>query len=285
VTASTWRLRVHHMTRYQYSGMVTASYNEARMTPLSVPGQTTIDARLEIRPAVRAFRYWDYWGTLVHAFDVHQPHDELTVTATAVVETSAPPPCTDVTTWEALATDDSRDRWCELLTPSRYVPAAEALVAPAADLRASGSSDPLAAARAANAFVYDHMTYRTGSTTVATSAPEAFAAGNGVCQDFAHILLGILRAMGIPCRYVSGYLYPDREAGLGQVHAGQSHAWIEAWVGEWVSLDPTHGGFIGPQYVLVARGRDYADVTPLKGLFTGKPVKSLDVNVELTRIA
>jgi transglutaminase-like putative cysteine protease len=283
----TWRLRVHHMTRYQYSGMVTASYNEARMTPLSVPGQTTIDARLEIRPAVRAYRYWDYWGTMVHAFDVHQPHDELTVTATAVVETSPWQPISDVTTWAALASDETLDLYCELLTPSHYVPATEALAQEAASLRASAaaSSDPMAAAIAANTFVHDHMTYRTGSTTVVTSGPEAFAAGNGVCQDFAHILLGILRAMGIPCRYVSGYLYPDAEAGLGQVHAGQSHAWVEAWVGDWVSLDPTHGGFIGPQYVLVARGRDYADVTPLKGLFTGKPVKKLEVSVELTRIA
>ncbi|MDQ6615110.1 MAG: transglutaminase family protein [Actinomycetota bacterium] len=281
----TWRLRVRHLTRYLYQGTVTNSYNEARMTPLSVPGQTTIDARLEIRPAVRAFRYWDYWGTMVHAFDVHQPHDELTVAASAVVETSSPLPCTEVTTWEELAREEQRDRFCELLNPSEYVPADEALTQQAVSLRAGGSRDPKATALAANAFVHDHMTYRTGSTTVATSAPEAFAAGNGVCQDFAHIMLGILRAIGIPSRYVSGYLYPDTEAGLGQVHAGQSHAWIEAWVGDWLALDPTHGGFIGPQHVLVARGRDYADVTPLKGIFTGAPVKSLDVNVELTRIA
>jgi transglutaminase-like putative cysteine protease len=265
--------------------LVTASYNEARMTPLSVFGQTTIDAKLDVRPAVRAFRYWDYWGTMVHAFDIHQPHDELTVTATAVVETSTPMPCTEVTTWDALAHDDQLDRWCELLNPSHYVPITEALTDEAATLRSSERSDPMAAAVAANDFVHNRMTYRKGSTTAATSAPEAFAAGSGVCQDFAHILLGILRSMGIPSRYVSGYLYPDADAGLGQVHAGQSHAWVEAWVGDWIALDPTQGGFVGPQHVLVARGRDYADVTPLKGIFTGKPVKSLDVKVELTRIA
>jgi transglutaminase-like putative cysteine protease len=284
----TWRLRVHHMTHYDYGGTVTTSYNEARMTPLSIVGQTTIDARLDIRPAVRAFRYWDYWGTMVHAFDLHQPHDELTVTASAVVETSEWHPITDVTTWDALAGDDQLDRWCELLSPSHYVPADEALAAQAAELRASGSSqatDPLTRAVEANTFVHDHMTYRKGSTTVATSAPEAFTAANGVCQDFAHVLLGILRSMGIPSRYVSGYLYPETEGGLGQAHAGQSHAWVEAWVGDWLALDPTHGGFVGPQHILVARGRDYADVTPLKGLFTGGPVKSLDVEVELTRIS
>jgi transglutaminase-like putative cysteine protease len=138
----------------------------------------------------------------------------------------------------------------------------------------------------ANAFVHEHMKYRKGATTVATSAPEAFAAGSGVCQDFAHVLLGLLRSMGIPSRYVSGYLYPESSStAMGQAHAGQSHAWVEAWVGDWLALDPTHGGFAGPQHVLVARGRDYADVTPLKGLFTGAPVESLDVKVELTRIA
>ncbi|MDQ1441031.1 MAG: hypothetical protein QOG97_1259 [Acidimicrobiaceae bacterium] len=278
------------MTRYEYTGTVTTSYNEARMTPLSVPGQTTIDARLDIRPSVRAFRYWDYWGTMVHAFDVHQPHDELTVTATAVVETSSAAPCTEIASWETLAAEEQRDRWCEMLNPSFYVPVDLALMEQAAILRSAGSvpsADPLDTAVAASEFVHDHMVYRKGSTTVATSGPEAFAAGNGVCQDFAHVLLGILRAMGIPCRYVSGYLYPypDDEGGLGQVHAGQSHAWVEAWVGDWVALDPTQGGFVGPQHVMVARGRDYADVTPLKGIFVGSPVERLKVNVELTRIA
>lgn len=283
----TWRLQVHHKTRYEYAGTVTTSYNEARMTPLSLVGQTTIDARLDVRPGVRAFRYWDYWGTMVHAFDLHQPHDELTITATAVVETSEWRPITDVTSWEALAGDDQLDRWCELLGPSQYVPTDEALAERATDLRMATAEDPLTTAVEANAFVHHHMNYQKGATTVATSAPEAFVAASGVCQDFAHVLLSVLRSMGIPSRYVSGYLFSaaDSGTGLGQAHAGQSHAWVEAWVGDWLALDPTHGGFVGPQHVIVARGRDYADVTPLKGIFTGAPVRNLDVEVELTRIA
>jgi transglutaminase-like putative cysteine protease len=281
--AVTWRLRVKHMTRYRYPGTVRTSYNEARMTPLSTPAQTTIDARMDIRPTARAFRYWDYWGTLVHAFDVHQPHDELTVTATAVVETSAWAPCTDVVSWDVLGGDDQKDRWCELLWPSRYVPADPALAEVADGLRSA--ADPLAAAMAANTLVHDRMEYLPGSTTVVTSGPEAFGASQGVCQDFTHVLLGILRGMGIPARYASGYLHPDLESGMGESHAGQSHAWVEAWVGDWVSLDPTDGGFVGPQHVLVARGRDYADVTPLKGLFIGPRADHLEVKVELTRIA
>ena len=130
------------------------------------------------------------------------------------------------------------------------------------------------------------MIYRKGSTTVATSAPEAFAAGNGVCQDFAHVLLGILRAHGDSRPLCLGIpLSPRRRGRARPGHAGQSHAWVEAWVGDWVALDPTQGGFVGPQHVIVARGRDYADVTPLKGIFTGGPVERLEVKVELTRIA
>jgi transglutaminase-like putative cysteine protease len=288
-----WRLRVNHLTRYTYAGTVTTSYNEARMTPLSLVGQTAVDARLEVRPAVRTYRYWDYWGTMVHAFDLHQPHDELTVTASSVVETNEWRPITDLTTWEALTSEAELDRWCELLSPSRYVPGDDALAARAARLRSArrpgGGADPLSAAVEANRFVHEHMAYRKGSTTVATSAPEAFSSGSGVCQDFAHVLLGILRSMGIPSRYVSGYLYGGAESAASkepeEITASQSHAWVEAWVGDWLSLDPTHGGFTGPQHVIVARGRDYDDVTPLKGIFTGAPLESLQVEVELTRIA
>jgi transglutaminase-like putative cysteine protease len=280
---TTWRMRVQHNTRYRYSGTVKASYNEARMTPLSVPGQTTVDARMEIRPAVRAYRYWDYWGTMVHAFDVHVPHDELTVTATAVVETTPSPPCTDVVSWDRLLSANELDRWCELLGPSRFVPADAALASVAAALRST--ANPLDNALAATAWVHDHMAYTKGSTTVATPAPEAFRAGKGVCQDFAHILLAVLRGMSIPSRYASGYLYPDADARPGDALAGQSHAWVEAWVGEWVALDPTNGGPAGQQHILVARGRDYGDVPPLQGIYTGAPAKRLDVSVELTRIA
>ena len=281
----TWRIKVHHTTSYHYTGMVNTSYNEVRMTPLSVPGQTTIDARIDIRPAVRTYRYWDYWGTMVHAFDLHLPHDELTISATAVVDTSAPvlPGAADVVSWPVLAEDEQLDRWCELLSPTRYVPAEAELAAAAAEMAAA--LDPLDAALAATAWVHDHMTYTKGSTTVATAAHEAFKAGHGVCQDFAHILLAILRTMSIPSRYASGYLYPDRDAIPGQVLAGQSHAWVEAWVGDWVALDPTYGGPASEQHVLVARGRDYADVPPLKGIYTGEPAKRLDVSVELTRVA
>jgi transglutaminase-like putative cysteine protease len=106
-----------------------------------------------------------------------------------------------------------------------------------------------------------------------------------VCQDFVHLTLAVLRAMGIPARYTSGYLHPSPDAGVGDTIAGQSHAWAEAWTGEWHGLDPTNGGPTGERHVTVGRARDYADVSPFKGIFQGGPAEALGVTVELTRLA
>jgi transglutaminase-like putative cysteine protease len=106
-----------------------------------------------------------------------------------------------------------------------------------------------------------------------------------VCQDFAHLSLIILRSIGIPARYVSGYLYPDRDPGIGDTVDGQSHAWIQAWTGVWWDYDPTNDAEINEQYVSVGVGRDYSDVSPLKGIYSGEGATDLDVIVEITRLA
>jgi transglutaminase-like putative cysteine protease len=120
---------------------------------------------------------------------------------------------------------------------------------------------------------------------VSTTAADALRIGGGVCQDFTHLALGLLRARGIPARYVSGYLHPSSQAEPGVVLAGQSHAWVEAWVGDWLPFDPTNGSPVGERHVVVGRARDYADLAPLSGIFHGGPAKSLGVTVELTRLA
>ena len=118
-----------------------------------------------------------------------------------------------------------------------------------------------------------------------TSAQEAWDQGQGVCQDIAHLTVALLREVGLPARYVSGYLHPYPEADLGDTVAGQSHAWVEYWTGEWVAADPTNQAPVGECHVVVARGRDYADVPPLKGIYHGAPSSTLDVTVEVTRRA
>jgi transglutaminase-like putative cysteine protease len=132
-------------------------------------------------------------------------------------------------------------------------------------------------------WVRGRLRYEQGATTVSSSAADALAEGRGVCQDFAHLALALLRSAGIPARYVSGYLYPNEDGGAGEVQ-GQSHAWIEAWVGDWAPFDPTSGTTPGERHVVVARGRDYADVAPLKGIYHGGPSDALHVVVALTRL-
>jgi transglutaminase-like putative cysteine protease len=279
----TWRLRVRHRTGYTYDGKVSSSFNEARMTPLSDVTQTCLDSRLEVSPATSLYRYRDYWGTEVTSFDIQRPHSELVVTATSVVETYQPDNTVGGLGWDALATDAVRDEHAEWLGQTQRTDAGEELAAVAAELRAKGR--PADAAAAVFTTVYSQMEYVPGSTGVHTRGIEAWTARKGVCQDFAHISLTILRSMGIPSRYVSGYLHPRKDADIGDTLAGESHAWVQWWDGRWNGYDATSGAPVNERHVAVARGRDYDDVTPLKGTYAGAKSAVLGVVVEVTRLA
>ena len=280
----TWRIGIRHITGYEYERSVTSSYNEARITPISNDRQLVLESEVEVTPPASIYRYWDWWGTLVHSFDLQEPHDELVITGTSVVETSAAPnPPETPASWDNLATFEVRDQYAELLCASRYVPLSGGVAEAAREL--DRSLDPLETCAAVIASVRTRLRYERGTTTVSTTAADALEIGGGVCQDFTHVALGLLRAKGIPARYVSGYLHPSSGAEPGQAIAGQSHAWIEAWVGEWMPFDPTNGSPVGERHVVVGRARDYADLPPLNGIFHGGPAKALGVSVELTRLA
>ena len=276
-----WRISVRHKTGYQYGSPARASYNEVRMTPATTGDQHTLATRVETRPDCRQLRYVDYWGTVVHAFDVHVPHTELVVTASSVVETSGPVPAPPAVGWDALDDPAVRDRHAELLAPSRYVVAEPAVTAVASSLRAH---PPAEAGRRAVGWVHDTLDYVRGATQVGTTSAEALAGGQGVCQDFSHLALAVLRAAGLPARYVSGYLMPSRDTELNKPVAAESHAWVEYWAEEWLPLDPSNLSEVAERHVLVARGRDYADVRPLAGIYSGPPAQALGVTVELTRL-
>jgi transglutaminase-like putative cysteine protease len=277
-----WRIAVTHRTGYRYAGEVRASYNEARLTPPSVDGQRTLQAALTVTPEARPLRYVDYWGTTVDAFDVHVPHTELVVLATSTVETAPPRPVPPGIGWDDLAERPVRERFGELLAPSRYVEAEAELAEVAASLRAEVT--PVRAGLRAAAWTHETLRYERGATHVHTSSAQARAAGKGVCQDFAHVTLAVLRAAGLPARYVSGYLHPVVDAEPGQPTAGESHAWVEFWVGGWVAVDPTSLAEVGNRHVLLARGRDYADVRPLSGVYSGPEAELFGVTVEITRL-
>jgi transglutaminase-like putative cysteine protease len=278
-----WRMRVVHSTGYAYKSPVTASFNEARLTPRSDSRQNVILNRVETVPATRTYRYTDYWGTAVTAFDLHAPHTELEVTSSSVVETDRGELPTDKVGWDDLHSEAVIDRFDEVLSPTHYTPESKRIQR--VGERIAKYDDPQGAVIAAAHWVHGEMDYVRGTTGVHSSGLDALREGKGVCQDFAHLTLILLRSMGIPSRYVSGYLHPKRKAVIGDTIDGQSHAWIQAWTGGWWNYDPTNDSEINEQYISVGVGRDYRDVTPLKGIYTGEGSTDLDVVVEITRLA
>jgi transglutaminase-like putative cysteine protease len=292
VTDMTWRLQVVHTTRFAYDTAAKASYNEARLTPPTLLTQTTLESRIDIDPPAPVYRYHDYWATQVSAFDLDAAHDQLVVTATTTIETTASEPRLEPpVSWLVLQHPTNTDRFAEYLAPTARSAVDDDLVD---EVRAhvqaqvpSGSPElsPTEVALCISSWVHGAVEYMPGATGVQTSAREAWQRRQGVCQDIAHLTAGLLRRFGIPARYVSGYVHPKRTAEIGVTVAGQSHAWVEWWDGEWVGHDVTNDQPIGVQHVVVARGRDYGDVAPLKGVYQGRSASRLAVTVEVTRLS
>jgi transglutaminase-like putative cysteine protease len=277
-----WRIAIEHSTTHRYATEVFHSYNEARLVPRTLPGQVCLEVRVNVEPRAQLFRYPDYWGSVVDCFDIHASHACLRVESNATVET-APLSVTDPgMSWDEIAAHAITERYAELLAPTPFVPS---FAGAAEELRALGPPSPAAAARLAADWVRDQLHYEVGATDVTTPADDALSRGKGVCQDFAHLTLGLLRSLGIPGRYVSGYLHPLTDAQIGETVEGQGHAWVEWWCGAWMAWDPTHGEPIGHRHVLVGRGRDYGDVPPLKGVYQGAPSVAHEVAIAITRTA
>jgi len=293
-----WRLLIVHRTVLSYPDTVTTSYNEVRMQPSDEPGQAVLSARLEIDPFEGVLSYIDYFGTRVSAFDIHRPHRHLAVTATTTVETfppteswpgAVPQGSTGFATngtpfsWAELESSDCADRFEEFLTPTPLTALDDELGGIAAEIK-DASDGPSEAARQVCDWVHNTLTYEAGATGVSTSAVEAYLARRGVCQDLSHLAIGMLRSMGVPTRYVSGYLHPGGNIEIGKAVTGESHAWIEWFDGSWNRFDPTNLTAPGQAHVVVGRGRDYGDVPPVKGVYAGPDATGNDVTVRVTRL-
>ncbi|MET0589795.1 MAG: transglutaminase family protein [Naasia sp.] len=277
------RLRIRHQTGFHYAGEVTASYNEARMLPASADGQFVLHSQLDISPVSSKHSYVDYWGTRVSSFEILTPHRDLTLTATSLVEVRDREHSTTTTGWDDLPTlAAARVEYIEQLEQTRLTRPPEEIEALAARIAAE-SEGPCSTAEAICRAVGEGMEYMQGVTGVHSTAAEAWAERKGVCQDITHVALGALRSVGIPARYVSGYLHPKPNAAIGETVTGESHAWIEWFCGEWHGWDPTNLIPIGDRHVLVGRGRDYTDVSPLRGVYAGPFRSELFVKVEITR--
>jgi transglutaminase-like putative cysteine protease len=281
-----WRLRIEHTTSVSYAGPVLTSFNEARMTPLTLPSQLTHEARVTAGPGVPVWTYNDYWGTFVSVFELPEAHEDLVIRASATVETEplhGLGATEERPSWARLRQAAANSRLLEFLLPTPLTTVAEPICSAA--LAEIAGLSPDAAAEAVCARVHEHVTYLPGATGVRTNAQEAWDKGKGVCQDMGQIAVALLRAAGLPARYVSGYLHPDPEAEPGSTAVGQSHAWVEYWAGSWTPLDPTSLAPVAERHVVVARGRDYADVPPLKGIYHGPSGGDMTVTVEVTRLA
>ncbi|KPI23826.1 transglutaminase domain-containing protein [Actinobacteria bacterium OK074] len=279
----TRRLRIKHTTRVEYAQPAASSHNEVRMTPLTLPGQTTLDGRVLVNPSTPTWAYWDYWGTQVTGFDLMEPHDHLTITASSLVETSPSDPLETAPTWAELKQATADSRLLEFLNPTSRTTIPPELMEKARE--AALGMDPHETAWAVSSLVADRVAYVPGATSVNTTTAQAWEQGAGVCQDITHLTTAMLRALGLPTRYVSGYLHPEREAELHRPVAGQSHAWIEYWAGDWTGYDPTNRTLADESHVVVGRGRDYDDVTPHKGIYRGVAGGPPEVTVEFTRVA
>jgi transglutaminase-like putative cysteine protease len=255
------------------------------MLPASSDGQLVLYANLEILPISSTHSYVDYWGTRVSSFEILTPHSELSLTATSLVEVRPREHPEHRLGWDALADRvESAIEYVEQLEQTPRTAPPPEVVQIARDIVAAADTPCDAALQICQA-IGDRIEYMPGVTGVHTTAAEAWEHRRGVCQDITHLAIGALRSVGIPARYVSGYLHPKPDAAVGETVAGESHAWVEWFCGDWRGFDPTNLIDIGDRHVTVGRGRDYNDVAPLRGVYAGPFGSKLFVTVEITREA
>jgi transglutaminase-like putative cysteine protease len=264
---------IRHVTKFAYESPISESVMETRMQPRSDAQQHCIRFGLSTTPSARVRMYQDADGNMVHHFGIPGRHSRLTVTAEAFVECGAPP---DVPTtlgadaWESLDRATEAGEFWDVLNPSPFAKRTPLLCALAEEMNLRRVDDPVSTLRLVMADLYSRFEYRPKSTRVDSPIDDALSTKQGVCQDFSHIMIALVRQLGIPCRYVSGYLFQPAETPMRSTD-GATHAWVEAWLLDlgWVGFDPTHNSLAGERHIRVAVGRDYSDVPPTRGVFKG----------------
>jgi transglutaminase-like putative cysteine protease len=283
------RLDIRYHCAFEYDASVRESQNELRACPASDPHQTLVSYRVTTGPASRVFSFEDYWGTRVDTFGVREPHRRLEVVAEASVETRPTPLLTVAPRMDRLSDPAFRDAHTEYLVPSAHVEWGDGVRAEAEQQIALVGPDVVSVVLALHRRVGTTCTYAPGATYVGVGVEEVLTRREGVCQDFAHLVIAMCRSVGLPARYVSGYLFTvDDSTGADTtddvVHV-QTHAWVEVAVPGygWLALDPTNQQEVGPRHVKIGHGRDYDDVPPLRGTFSGHAFHTLHVGVEIRR--
>ena len=277
---------IQHITRYNYGSPIVENVMEVRLQPRSDELQQCLSFHLYLRPTASVHPFRDHLGNWVHFYDIAAAHKELTITANSVVHVLPQPTLPEALSLESWAVVDElaheSAQW-EWLQASQYTPAPPALLDLAAEFEVDRSVDPLTAIRRIMALLNETFSYDTESTVVDSPIDLAISSRSGVCQDFSHIMLALLRhVLKVPCRYVSGYLF-HRENDRSEDDA--THAWVEVLLPElgWVGFDPTNNLLAGERHIRVALGRDYNDVPPTHGIFRGASASELGVTVKIKK--
>jgi len=276
---------IRHLTRFRYATPVSESIMETRMHPRSDFYQHCLSFSLSVSPRCRVFSYRDHLGNNVQHFDIPGEHNQLVIVAESIVEIQPQPEIPAFLSpeaWDELdALVQKRDYW-EMLLPSTFAQETPALEGLAKKLEVARRDDPLMLVQELNSRLFEYFDYEPRSTRVDSPIDEAITNGKGVCQDFAHTMIALLRHVRIPARYVSGYLYRSRED-HDRSTPDATHAWVEALIPQlgWIGLDPTNNLIAHRRHIRTAVGRDYADVPPTHGIFRGKTDSELYVAVHV----
>jgi transglutaminase-like putative cysteine protease len=278
---------IRHFTRFRYSKPIWQSVMEVRMHPRSEAAQRCFTFQLSVSPRARIFSDTDQNGNTIHHFDIPEPHRQLTIVADVLVDVDPPAPLPESLgpdAWEQLDEMIARDDYWDMLMPSTFARMSPELQAFAGECCVSErQGDPLQVLLDLNTKLYNSFAYVKESTKVDSPIEHALGSRNGVCQDFAHVMIALVRNLHIPCRYVSGYLFHDA-AHHDRSMNGATHAWVEALLPDigWLGLDPTNNLIAGERHIRTAIGRDYVDVPPTVGTMKGSAKSEMQVRVRVT---
>lgn len=277
------KFNIRHITKYQYENAVRDSANQIMLYPIEDEWQETQQQTIEVSGAPNIDFHIDYYGNRIGTFTHAQPHQELIIDSRIVVSTKSRPAPSDAvpveTQWEQLKRLRFHPDYIDFLRPDQFASFAE--VEKLIEDERCKNCTPLQSAKHYSEYIYSNFNYVKGVTTVETTIDEIWKLKSGVCQDFAHMLLTMLRLMQIPARYVSGYICPNKPGMRGE---GATHAWVEAYIPSygWLGVDPTNNCVVNDTHVRLAVGRNFSDCSPVKGTYRGTSNHTLDVTVTVS---
>ena len=278
---------IRHVTDFRYDPAIRESLMEVRMQPRSDARQRCHTFLLDVTPRTNAMAYRDFFGNTIHHFDIPGRHALIEVKAEALVDVTAHPvpESSGAGSWEELDARISTGELMDMLLPSTFALPTEELDKLAKEIRWERRGNPFDCVLELNEALFRSIEYAPNTTEVDSPIDDALRARRGVCQDFAHIMIALLRKQQIPGRYVSGYLFHAKET-HDRSSAGATHAWVEAYLPSlgWVPFDPTNNLLCEERHIRVAVGRDYADVPPTRGVYKGEAESELSVAVTVSKV-